>query len=195
MGLSARDRVTRVAVGIVSVLGHHADTSLGRPGQVGGRGRQGELPAGPVLAAVLQSHLLDPAKSLLDPLARGIAGMTNGPAVDHRAVVAHVLGDVRGRIEFLQGGYKARRVGTREQRLHLGLPQHRAQELGRDRDLQQPITVLGEHRHVPHRIVDAETEGDESVEQQVVVQPCLRLTRPAATVPGQAINWRSERTE
>ena len=55
-----------------------------------------------------------------------------------------------------------------EQRLDLGLRQHRAQKLGRDLALEQPVAVLGEHGHVPHRVVDA--QPDEPAEQEVVVQ-------------------------
>ena len=71
-----------------------------------------------------------------------------GPGLDQRAVDREVL--------------------VRQQRLDLGLGQHRAQELGRDLALEQPVAVLGEHRHVPDRIVDA--EPDEPAEQQVVVE-------------------------
>ena len=50
----------------------------------------------------------------------------------------------------------------------LGCAKHRAQELGRDLALEQPVAVLGEHRHVPHRVVDA--QPDEPAEQEIVVQ-------------------------
>ena len=70
-----------------------------------------------------------------------------------------------------------------------GCAKHRTQELGRDRARQQPVAVLGEHGHVPHRVVDAETH--EPAEQQVVVEPCLRLTGLSRL----AISCRSERTE
>ena len=34
-----------------------------------------------------------------------------------------------------------------------GIVENGTEELGRDLPAQQPVTVLGEHRHVPHRIV------------------------------------------
>ena len=73
-----------------------------------------------------------------------------------------------------------RKMLVRQERPDLGLAKHCTQGLGRDRARQQPVAVLGEHGHVPHRVVDAETH--EPAEQQVVVEPCLRLTRPVATV-------------
>ena len=88
---------------------------LGQPDQVVGRGRQGELPADALHAAVpgapLQGHLLDPAEPFLDPLADALADrvarMACRPAVDRRAAVAGVLGDVRRRVELLQAGDEA----------------------------------------------------------------------------------------
>ena len=57
---------------------------------------------------------------------------------------------------------------VRQQRLDLGLRQHRTQEFGGDLAVEQPIAVLGEHGHVPDQVVDA--KPDESAEQEVVVQ-------------------------
>ena len=71
-----------------------------------------------------------------------------GPSLDQRAVDREVL--------------------VRQERLDLGLRQHGAQELGRDLAFEQPVAVLGEHRHVPDRIVDP--KPDEPAEQQIVVE-------------------------
>src|SRR5512132_1841498 len=71
-----------------------------------------------------------------------------GPRLDQRTVDREVL------------------VG--QQALNARIVEDGAEELARDLPAQQPVTVLGEHRHVPHRIVDAET--DEPAEQQTVVQ-------------------------
>jgi hypothetical protein len=60
-------------------------------------------------------------------------------------------------------------VIARQQLLHLGLRQHRRQELGRDVAFQQPVAVLREHRMIPGCVVDA--NSDEPAEQQVVFQP------------------------
>src|SRR5688500_329158 len=62
-----------------------------------------------------------------------------------------------------------REVIARQQLLHLGLGQHRTQELGRDVALKQPVAVLREHRMVPGWIVDA--DAHEPAEQKVVFQP------------------------
>ena len=91
---------------------------LGQADQIVGRGRQRELPADALLAAMpgapLQGDLLDPAEAFLDPLADAlahrVAGMAGGPPVDRRAAVAGVLGDVRGDLELAQCGDEAGRV-------------------------------------------------------------------------------------
>src|SRR6476661_510332 len=62
---------------------------FGQADQIVGRGRERELPADAVLAAMpgaaLQGHLLDPAEAFLDPLADAladrVAGMGGGPTV------------------------------------------------------------------------------------------------------------------
>ena len=59
-------------------------------------------------------------------------------------------------------------VVVREQPADLGLAQHRLEELRGDLALQEPVAVLGEHRHVPDRRVHR--QADEPAEQQVVVQ-------------------------
>ena len=61
-----------------------------------------------------------------------------------------------------------REMLVREQRPNLGLAEHRLEELRRDLALQEPVAVLGEHRHVPDRRVHR--QADEPAEQQVVVQ-------------------------
>src|SRR5579862_5498859 len=66
-----------------------------------------------------------------------------------------------------------REVIARQQPLHLWLNQNRRQELRGDLPLQQPVTVLGEGRMVPYRIVNAET--DKPAEQQVKLQPLHQL--------------------
>ena len=60
-----------------------------------------------------------------------------------------------------------------EQPLHPRLRQHRAQELGGDVALQQPLAVLGERRVIPDRIVNA--EADKPAKQQVELQPLHQL--------------------
>ena len=68
------------------------------------------------------------------------------PGLDQRAVHREMLG--------------------REQRLDLRIGQDRRQEPAGDVAFQQPIAVLGEHRHVPHRRVHR--QPDEPAEQHVV---------------------------
>jgi hypothetical protein len=58
-----------------------------------------------------------------------------------------------------------REVLVRQKTLHPRVVEHSSEELARDLPAQQPVTVLGEYRHVPHQIVDAET--DEPAEQQL----------------------------
>ena len=79
----------------------------------------------------------------------GLTALHRGPGLDQRAVDREVI--------------------ARQKPLHLGLRQHRRQELGRDVALQQPVAVLREHRMIPGCVIDA--DSDEPAEQQVVFQP------------------------
>ena len=76
-----------------------------------------------------------------------------GPGFQQRAVHREMLG--------------------REQRLDLGLCQHRGQELQSHVALQQAVAVLGEGRGVPYRVIHA--EADEPAEQQVELDPLDQL--------------------
>jgi len=58
-------------------------------------------------------------------------------------------------------------------RLHLRLRQHRAQKFGGEIALQKTLTVLGERRVIPRRIVDA--DADEPAKQEVELQPLHQL--------------------
>ena len=69
---------------------------------------------------------------------------------------------------------------VREQRLDLGLAQHRLEELRGDLALQEPVAVLGEHRDVPDRRVHR--QADEPAEQQVVIQLLHQLALRAHRV-------------
>jgi hypothetical protein len=91
-----------------------------------------------------------------------------------------------------------REVIARQKLIHLGLRQHRRQELGRDVAFQQPVAVLREHRMVPGRIVDA--DPDEPAEQQIVFQPLHqkplradRIKRLQQHRPQQLL-WRDRRS-
>src|SRR6266850_829523 len=66
-----------------------------------------------------------------------------------------------------------REVVARQQPLHLRLSQNRDQELGGDLSLQQPVTVLGEGRMVPDRIINA--KPDKPAEQKVKLQSLHQL--------------------
>lgn len=75
---------------------------LGQADQVVSGGGQGEHPTDTgcsAMARLAQAGSLDPAKDLFDPLADpqadGVAGVAGGPAVDRRAAVAGVPGNVR----------------------------------------------------------------------------------------------------
>ena len=89
-----------MALGFITLPAAWAAGSGCRPG------RQGELPADPLLAPVpgapLQGHLLDPAEPffdlLADALADRVARMACRPAVDRRAAVNNC--DVRRRVEL-----------------------------------------------------------------------------------------------
>jgi hypothetical protein len=59
-----------------------------------------------------------------------------GPGLDQRAIDREVI--------------------ARQKPFHLGLRQHRGQELSRDVAFQQPVAVLREYRMVPGRVVDAD---------------------------------------
>jgi hypothetical protein len=73
-----------------------------------------------------------------------------------------------------------REVIARQRPLHLRLGQNRRKELGCDLSLQQPVTVLGERRMVPNRIIHAET--DKPPEQQVELQPLHQLALGADAI-------------
>jgi hypothetical protein len=82
----------------------------------------------------------------------------------------------------------------RQKLLDLGLAQQRRKELGRDVALQQPVTVLGEHRMVPRRVIDADTH--EPAEQKIVFQPLHeqplradRVERLQQHRPQQLLRW------
>jgi hypothetical protein len=66
-----------------------------------------------------------------------------------------------------------RKMVRAQKPLHARLRQDRAQELRGDIALKQPVAVLGEHRMVPRRIVDA--EADEPAEQQIELQSLHQL--------------------
>lgn len=68
----------------------------------------------------------------------------------------------------LDQGAVDREVLVGEQRRKFGSGQHGGEELGGDLTVEQPVAVLGEHGHVPDRVVDP--EPNEPAEQQVVVQ-------------------------
>src|SRR6476469_9259690 len=61
-----------------------------------------------------------------------------------------------------------REVIVRQELLHLGLVQHRAEELRRHISLQKPLAVLGEYRNVPDRRVHR--QPDEPAKQQIVIE-------------------------
>src|SRR5512132_188437 len=67
-----------------------------------------------------------------------------------------------------------REVLVREQPLDAGIVEHGSEELRRDLAVEQPVAVLGEHGHVPHLLIDAET--DKPAEQQVIVQLLHQLS-------------------
>jgi hypothetical protein len=66
-----------------------------------------------------------------------------------------------------------REVIRQEKLLHVGLGQDRGHELGRDIAFEQSVPVLGEHRVIPDRIVDA--NPDEPAAQQFELQPFDQL--------------------
>src|SRR4051794_25816447 len=72
-----------------------------------------------------------------------------GPRLDQRAIDRDVL--------------------VREQPRHLRVSQDRAQEAMGDVAFQQPVAVLGEYRHVPHRRLDR--QADEPAEEDVIRFP------------------------
>jgi hypothetical protein len=61
-----------------------------------------------------------------------------------------------------------RKMLVREQAAGTRLLDHRAEKALRHLALKQPLAVLGEHRHVPHRIVDA--QAHEPAEQEIVIE-------------------------
>ena len=125
---------------------------------VGGRGVG-------VVAALLTVEMALAVAARPRRLAAAVLGpeaLHGGPSLDQRAVDREVL--------------------VRQQRLDLRLVEHGTQELGRDLALEQPVAVLGEHRHVPHRIVDA--QADKPAKQQVVVQLLHQLALRAHRVEG-----------
>ncbi len=73
-----------------------------------------------------------------------------------------------------------REVIARQQPFDPGLSQHRAEKLGCDLAVQQPVAVLRKGRVIPHRIVH--TEPDEPAEQQIELQPLHQLTLRANRV-------------
>ena len=75
-----------------------------------------------------------------------------------------------------------REVIRRKKLLHVGLGQDRGHELGRDIAFEQSVPVLGEHRVIPDRIVDA--NPDEPAAQELELQPFDQLVfRAAAASP------------
>jgi hypothetical protein len=71
-------------------------------------------------------------------------------------------------------------VLVRQQRLDLGLTEHRLEKLSGD--LAQPVAVFGEHRDVPHR--RGHRQADEPAEPQVVVELFHQLTLRVHRVEG-----------
>src|SRR3954447_14329010 len=115
-------------------------------------------------AAVLRLKTLH--RALVWPFHQASLGGTLGqpcPGIDQRAIDREVI--VREQVPHLQGSQRG------------------SQEAMGDIAVQQPVAVLGEYRHVPHRRFDR--QADEPTEQDVAGQPCLRLTRPSATVLGK----------
>jgi len=65
-------------------------------------------------------------------------------------------------------------TASRHQPLDARLRQHGGEKLRRDRPVQQAISVLGEHRRVPHWILDA--EPDKPAKQKISVEPLHQLS-------------------
>jgi hypothetical protein len=63
-----------------------------------------------------------------------------------------------------------------------GLGEDRGEELLGDRALQEPLAVLGEHRHVPDRHIHR--QSDEPAKQQIVVELLHQLPLGAHRVEG-----------
>jgi hypothetical protein len=98
-------------------------------------------------------------------------------------VVAPILpAEALDRRPRLEQGPAHREVIAGHEPLHLGLRQHRRQELRRDRAFQEPIPVLGECRVIPDRIVDPEPK--EPAEQQVELHPLHQLALGPHPVEG-----------
>ena len=95
----------------------------------------------------------------------------------HRRIAAAVFGRLRRSVFALKTllsrpGFDQcsvhGEVFFRQQALLARLLQHLLEERLRDVAFQQPLAVLGEHRHVPHRIVHV--QAHEPAVQQVVIQ-------------------------
>ncbi len=82
------------------------------------------------------------------PLVLRPEALLPGPGLDERAVDAEVL--------------------IRKELRGLGLGEHRGEECPGDIAREQPLAVLGEHGHIPDRVVGV--EPDEPAEEQVVVE-------------------------
>jgi hypothetical protein len=106
---------------------------------------------------------------IVRPLLAMKVGFRVAPAACRRFARARALRlDALHRRPRLDQRAVDREVIRGQKLLHLGLRQHRRQELRRDVAFQQPVAVLGEHRMVPGRVVDA--DADEPAEQEVVFQ-------------------------
>src|SRR5436189_5450049 len=84
----------------------------------------------------------------------GLEALQAGPGFDERAVDREML--------------------RRQQPLDLRLAQDGCQELGCDLAFEQTVAVLREHRMIPSRIIDPET--NKPAEQQIELQPLHQLT-------------------
>src|SRR5689334_20178073 len=142
--------------------------------------------------AILHQHVARVAQLgfLARPLTRqaclgisgGLVGVVAAPlAVKVHAGIARVVVPRRGLVrcasfalETLLPGPRLnqravdREVLVREQAPPVGLPQHRREKGLSNLALEQPVTIFGENRHVPYRVIDAQPH--EPAEQEIVVE-------------------------